>query len=341
MPIARPAGRRRNGFEWPLHPLQVTSWIVFGLDVLSFCIFGIPLIETVGAKLLVSVCYVISVAALVISAIRATGSDPVDPHVLDPTAQIQEKECLPYCTTCNVPVYPRTKHCRVCNKCIKVFDHHCMWLNNCVGDLNYRAFAMSILSVAVMTGIVLHISIYLLVDCLTSEESFEKRLSENPIFGDFPKDGALVTLCIMICVNLPLFFLDMQLIVLHIFLTWNQLTTYEYIMEKRDVECFEDDPAAANSPPRKDRRLPDCLDWIVFKRRKKKQKQSSDKIEVIDPPHDGKGSPQEAASDTSSARGQGRFVDTFPTPPGSTSEAGGFPEHLTPSPASRSGQAAS
>jgi hypothetical protein len=322
--------------------MQLTSWIIFGVDVFSFCIFGIPLIETVGAKVLVSLCYAISVAALMMSAIRATGCDTSDPHVRDQAIQMQDKEHLPYCTTCNVPVFARSKHCRVCNKCVKVFDHHCMWLNNCVGDLNYRAFAMSILSVAVMTGIVLHICIYLFVDCLMSEESFEQRLDDNLIFGGVSRETALGILCAMICLNLPLFFLDMQLIVLHVFLFWHQLTTYEYIMEKKTAEELEgDDLAVAKSSEGKDRRiLPDCFDWIVYKRRKKRQNKKSDQIEVLDP-SGGVKSPPPEASETLSWKDQ-RHMDDNPTPPGSTSEAGGFPEHLTLSPltASSSGQVA-
>mmetsp|Transcript_23902 Transcript_23902/g.37484 ORF Transcript_23902/g.37484 Transcript_23902/m.37484 type:complete len:218 (-) Transcript_23902:110-763(-) len=217
-----------------------------------------------------------------------------------------------------------------------------MWLNNCVGDLNYRAFAMSIISVAVMTGIVLHICIYLLVDCLAAEESFEKRLDDNHIFGGLSREAALGILCAMICVNLPLFFLDMQLILLHVFLTWHQLTTYEYIMEKRTVEALEGDDVGVSDPSQqKDRRLPDCFDWIVYKRRAKRHKPSSDMIEVIDPCQDTKSPPSETASDTNTSTGQRRHVDTLPTPPGTTSEAGGLPEHLTSMPASQTGRAES
>lgn len=265
---------RNNGFERPFHPLQLVSWVVFGADVLAFLVFGIPLVETTGAKMLVALCYVFSVCTLVLAAIRATGCDPSDPHVGKEDMQLQDKEVLPYCTTCNSPVFARSKHCRTCNKCVKVFDHHCMWLNNCIGDLNYRAFATCLCGVAAMTGIVLNISTYLFIDCFMSEEAFLRRLEAIPVLGSLPQEAALGLLGALICINLPLFVLDMQLIILHMFLTWHDITTYEYIMGKKTVE-LEDE-----TMPSRDRKqvLPRCLDWIVYSRRKKK-KPKADKIE--------------------------------------------------------------
>jgi len=303
------------------------SWVVFGGDVFIFLVFGIPLIETVSAKVLVTLCYVSSVSTLVMAAIRATGCDPSDPNVQQQDLQLQEKEHLPYCTTCNCPVFARSKHCRSCNKCVKVFDHHCMWLNNCIGDNNYRAFATCISAVAVMTGIVLHICIYLLVDCLTNEEQFERRLEDYPVVGRIPKEAALGLLGALICINFPLFFLDMQLIILHTFLTWHDLTTYEYIMEKRTVDYIK----AGEAHPNKDKQrvLPHCLDWIVY--RKKKQKK--DKIEKYQPDPPVAMPPPLGAdviSETSSAKGHQRCSDLTPTPPGSNAD-GDSPAHLTSS----------
>jgi palmitoyltransferase len=327
---------RANGFERPFHPLQIVSWVVFGLDVVSFCIFGIPLIETVGAKVLVALCYASSVAVLVLAAIRATGTDPSDPHIRQQDWKLQEKNVGPYCTTCNSPVFARSKHCRACNKCIKVFDHHCMWLNNCVGDVNYRAFGIAIASVAVMTGIVLHICIYLFVDCLVNEADFKGRLDDNPIFGGIPKEAAQAILAVMIFINLPLFFLDMQLIILHMFLSWHQLTTYEYIMEKKTVESLEGEDAVATNK----RVLPRCLDWIVYRSRRKKRPKQNDNIEQIEPPRGALSPDPETTSETSSSRGHRRHVDSTPSPPGSTTDFGGVAEHGGSAAARNGGKAA-
>jgi len=103
-------------------------------------------------------------------------------------------------------------------------------------------------------------------------------------------------LCTLICINLPLFFLDMQLIVLHCFLTWHDLTTYEYIMEKKTVELQDE-----SHPKSKSRVLPRCLDWIVYKRRKKK-KPKGEKIDQ-EPPDTPPKDP-EVTSESSSTKAQ-------------------------------------
>ena len=41
---------RRNGFERPFHHFQVLSWVVFGSDVVLFCLFCVPLVDTIVAK---------------------------------------------------------------------------------------------------------------------------------------------------------------------------------------------------------------------------------------------------------------------------------------------------
>ena len=61
-------------------------------------------------------------------------------------------------------------------------------LNSCIGAHNYRAFAVCIFSVAVMTGTVLAVSSYLIVDFIINDE-FQERFQENPIFSNAPKDG--------------------------------------------------------------------------------------------------------------------------------------------------------
>jgi len=312
---------RFNGFQRPFHPLQLLSWVVFGGDVFLFCIVGIPLLQTAGAKVLVALCYGIAVSTLVLGAIRATAADASDPHIRQQEHQLQDKETLPYCTTCNSPIFARSKHCRECNKCVQVFDHHCMWLNNCIGDVNYRAFAVCIAAVAAFTGIMLDISIYVLVECLTNEDDFVKRLVDNPILGGLPKDAVLGLLGLLICINLPLFFLDGQLIILHCFLTWQDLTTYEYIMEKKTTEFSgEEHPKAI-----KKRVLPRCLDWIVYRKRKKK-KPKNDKIEEMSQypseqyPTVVPSADVDVTSETSSSKHH-RPDDQTPTPPGATSDS--------------------
>lgn len=323
---------RINGFQRPFHPLQILSWVVFGLDVLVFCVFGVPLVDTVAAKVIVAVCYTTSVGVLVLAAIKATSCDPADAHVRCQGMHLKNDPCadMPYCTMCSVPVYPQSKHCRACNKCVNVFDHHCMWLNNCIGERNYRPFLGCICSVAVMTGIVLGTCGYLFVDYFVNEEEFVVRLHQNPLFSEAPREVAMGLLCCLTVVNFPLFTLDMQLVVLHAFLYTQGLTTYEYIMNKRDLQLDDEFNAEAEQPEKPQRArtdyvrkkiqtLPRCMDWIVFRPRKRRE--NKNKIEKIDPmddsqPAEGKVAPDPVGLKTEVQREAFQDCQT-PSPPGS------------------------
>lgn len=271
---------RKNGFERPFHPLQLLSWVVFGLDVLIFCMFSLPLVETDIAKIIVSSCYAFSVLALVGATVKATACDPTDP-ALKCKQDSDLSAAMPFCSVCNVPVHPRSKHCRACNKCVKVFDHHCMWLNNCIGEANYHWFTVSISSCALMIGIILGVIVYLFVDYFLYEDRFAERLSENALFENVPKEVFLGLFVVMAFVNVPLFVLDMQLVMLHLFLTWQNITTYEYINNKRAEPDWDEYEQTGDERGGRIRRrlrtLPRCMDWIIFcqpcKRRRKKEPQ--------------------------------------------------------------------
>jgi len=327
---------RINGFQRPFHPLQVLSWVVFGCDVFLFCVFGVPLVDTVAAKVIVAVCYTTSVGVLVLACIKATSCDPADAHIRCQGMHLKNDPCadMPYCTMCSVPVYPQSKHCRACNKCVNVFDHHCMWLNNCIGERNYRPFLGCICSVAVMTGIVLGTCGYLFVDYFANEEEFVVRLHQNPLFSEAPREMAMGLLCSLVVVNLPLFTLDMQLVVLHAFLYTQNLTTYEYIMNKRDLQLEEEFAEAETERPEKPKgartdylrkrikTLPRCMDWIVFRPRKRREKKN--KIEKIDPMDDSQLAEGQVAPDPVGLKTEvqrERFQDRqTPSPPGSTTD---------------------
>jgi palmitoyltransferase ZDHHC9/14/18 len=68
-----------------------------------------------------------------------------------------------YCETCNIYRPPRSKHCASCNNCVERFDHHCPWVGNCIGRRNYRYFVGFVLTITLMTGLVLGLSLAVLI----------------------------------------------------------------------------------------------------------------------------------------------------------------------------------
>lgn len=248
---------------------------MFGSNCVIFCTVGIPLIKTISGQVVAGAPFLFSVAVLVRCAWQATSCDPADPHlymhVSDPQMTDEQTSTLAFCKICDMHVFARTKHCRACRKCIRVFDHHCIWLNNCIGECNYRVFAVCLGSVAVMTWTCLSTCIYLLADCLIEEEAFANRSQYSAFLVGIPKGRAAGLLGAMILVNLPLFVLDVQLIVLHWFLTSQQLTTYDYIMNKKKLRAEKKtaqiQSESSEQPPVRiiGRALPGFMDWIVFR----------------------------------------------------------------------------
>lgn len=325
-------GMRRHGFEWPFHPLQVVSWAVFGLDVVLYLVLCLPLIDTIAAKVVVALCYVTSVVVLVYTTAKATRCDPADPNVHRDAAEIEkvadESDTMPYCGMCDRPVYSRSKHCRACDKCVDVFDHHCMWLNNCVGGPNYRYFFMTVSSVACMIGIVLGTCVYLLIDYVAFQDDFVLRVERVSMYEFVSKEFFLGLLVAMIIVNGPLFVLDLQLVVLHMFLMSQNLTTYEYIMNKRSIsencEGGGDDGAKqdqASSVQKRFKTLPRCMDWIVFsrcgQRRRKRPKNAIERIDALPGPEAESKGRDAGDADAVAA---GSAAGGPPSPPGSAAD---------------------
>lgn len=263
---------RTNGFQCPLHPLQVLSWVVFGTDVLLFAVLCIPISRHVALTVIVSVVYFVSVTVVVLSAAFATYCNPAD-HNLRHGGDT-ESDHLPFCCVCNASVLPTSKHCRSCNKCVHRFDHHCMWLNNCVGHDNYRYFIAAISAVAVMTATILGLCTWLMAEYFAQPTRFSRQLES--VFGDFPKPVALAMFILLLSVNSVFFVLDIQLLLFHAFLNSHGLTTHEYIMRKRD--CKEN-----TKMPLAQRCVTCCMDTLVVKRRKRRRSPVSE--EADDGPH--------------------------------------------------------
>ncbi|XP_008940901.1 PREDICTED: probable palmitoyltransferase ZDHHC1, partial [Merops nubicus] len=152
-----------------------------------------------------------------------------------------------HCHVCDVDVSAKSKHCGTCNKCVCGFDHHCKWLNNCVGERNYWLFLNSVLSAILGLGLLLLVACYIFVEffidpgMLRSDQHFEALrnhtdrwfvfLPAAPVETQAP--AILVTAGIFILLSLMTVILLGHLLTFHIYLMWNKLTTYEYILQQR------------------------------------------------------------------------------------------------------------
>jgi palmitoyltransferase len=95
------------------------------------------------------------------------------------------------------------------------FDHHCKWLNNCVGGRNYKVFIGLICALQLTTAVVIAFGTVLMV---ASEELNDREI------------GLVAS---VLLANIGVFLANGQLILLHIWLKYKGMSTYEYIMLKR------------------------------------------------------------------------------------------------------------
>ena len=158
--------RRRNGFEWPLDPLQVAAWVLFVAVNVDLFVLYTPVATPRPLAIALSVFYVIPTVTVLMAAVRCQQSDPGVPVKQDEHAPTPTN--AHFCNLCEVYVAPRTRHCYRCGKCISRYDHHCPWLNNCVGEANYGSFIALVSSLLVLTSLhlalIMHAGGLLLVD---------------------------------------------------------------------------------------------------------------------------------------------------------------------------------
>jgi len=254
---------RGHGFEWAFHPLQVLGWVIFGIDVLVYAFCTLPVVGASGVLVLLLCCFVVSAVVVVVAAARATGCNPAAVKSTDDKLNNEQlDDVTPFCSICEVPARERCKHCSECNKCVEGFDHHCLWLNNCIGSANYTFFFVAISAVAAMTTVLLTTFLYLLVEYYSEE----RRLLDTPSFRTIPEGLFLGFLFFAVIINTPLFLLDVQLILLHLFLMSQHMTTYEYILSKQKENVEDVEENEINFLDRFRKSAMSQLDWIVMTR---------------------------------------------------------------------------
>ncbi|XP_056382363.1 palmitoyltransferase ZDHHC1 isoform X2 [Hyla sarda] len=266
---------RKNGWSWPPHPLQFVAWFTY----LLFAIIGFGILVPLLPRHWVAAGYVCMGALFTLQCIvhfMAVTIDPADENVraksspgplpvFDRTKHAHVIENM-HCYICEVDVGAKSKHCSLCNKCVSNFDHHCKWLNNCVGGKNYWLFFNCLISAFLGTFLLSTISSYVFIEyfidptALRTDPHFTAVQNLSDVWYVFlpaapveTQASVILGLAALVSVlGLITILLIGQLLCFHIYLLWNKLSTYEYIMhqrQKQEMKTSNMDPDAGGTPP--------------------------------------------------------------------------------------------
>ncbi|CAG00816.1 unnamed protein product, partial [Tetraodon nigroviridis] len=250
-----PLCSRTNGWSWPPHPFQLLAWLLYVyFAITSFGVF-VPLLPAhwIPAGY---ICTGVMFLSHLCVHVTAVSIDPADYNVRTRSHRgpvpIFDRSKHPHvienchCYLCQVDVGPKSKHCSSCNKCVANFDHHCRWLNNCVGSRNYKLFLHSVLSALLGVGLVLVVASYVFVEFfldparLRTSQHFLARNDSSVWFVFLPMAplrSAAAAIPGLAAVTIALALLSSvllsHLLCFHVYLMWNRLSTYEYIIRQR------------------------------------------------------------------------------------------------------------
>ncbi|GAA57545.1 probable palmitoyltransferase ZDHHC11B [Clonorchis sinensis] len=260
---------RVNGWTLPLHPLQFLSWLTAILFSLAYYVLFVPAAIS-DLQVYLIIINAVLISSYVLFTIIAVTINPAEKQVrvkqgrkgrkmptLDPAhSHVIENF---YCNLCELPISSsRTKHCKCCNKCVSNFDHHCKWLNNCVGSRNYTYFIGILMSASMSLTLSVVLATFYSIAYFTdlshgywmqgyrdywnifpqgSVEHLNKLKDSGEIFKIFnqpiPGDvyvGLMITTGLLI---LATDLLLLHLLFFHAYLFARKMTTYEFIVSKR------------------------------------------------------------------------------------------------------------
>ncbi len=240
---------RTNGLQTPYNGMQITTWILFPILTIQFCVFitpNLPLPISIPATILFLLFGIISLYF----GYTTSKTDSIDiklyQHINNrPHPRAAEKEAeqcnTKYCWVCQTNVYEGSMHCKYCDKCVSTFDHHCMWLNNCIGDQNYGYFYKTVWFTCLFIFVhIISLIIYLALYFTGHDET--KQLSKNWMDAQ----AALIIVGVNIGFLVITGFaglLVLQLLFFHISLRKQKITTYQFIIrdgqQKRDQWNFQ------------------------------------------------------------------------------------------------------
>ncbi|XP_070760539.1 palmitoyltransferase ZDHHC1 [Enoplosus armatus] len=257
-----PLCSRTNGWSWPPHPFQLLAWLLYVyFAVTGFGVF-VPLLPAhwipagyicTGIMFICHLCvHVMAVSIDPADYNVRTKSDKGPVPMFDRSKHAHVIENC-HCYLCQVDVGPKSKHCSACNKCVANFDHHCRWLNNCVGSRNYKLFLHSVVSALLGVSLVLVVASYVFIEFfldpskLRTDKHFLVR-NETAVWFVFlpvaPVRSAAAVIPGLAAVTIALGLLSSillcHLLCFHVYLMWNRLSTYEYIVRQRHRQDSRD-----------------------------------------------------------------------------------------------------
>ncbi|XP_054626477.1 palmitoyltransferase ZDHHC1 [Dunckerocampus dactyliophorus] len=259
---------RTNGWSWPPHPFQLLAWLLYAFFAIMGLGVFVPLLPTHWTPA-GYICTSIMFACHLCAHVMAVSIDPADCNVraksrkgpvpaFDRSKHAHVIENC-HCYLCQVDVGPKSKHCSACNKCVANFDHHCRWLNNCVGSRNYKLFLHSVVSALLGVCLVLVVSLYVFIEFfldpakLRTDKHFWVQ-NETTVWFVFlplaPVRAASAVIPVLAAVTITLALLSSvllcHLLCFHIYLMWNRLSTYEYIVRQRHRQDNRHTPTPAD-----------------------------------------------------------------------------------------------
>ena len=239
----RPAAMapRVNGFRDADGRLSMNAhqWLGMGAYaslVLGFYLLQAPAVEDSTTRLALEICYGAIALVAACAFVKAAAVDPADDDDDD------DDEAGLFCQLCDRNVHAGSKHCRACDKCVAHFDHHCKWLNNCVGARNYHSFFALVAVVLWQVCGQMCAGAWLLAWVTRNPADADALLDDDDRFPSHLtrlEFQAALAAYLLLCVCLG--YLVGDLFAFHVLLIRRGMTTYEYIVSRRDEEAAAED----------------------------------------------------------------------------------------------------
>lgn len=230
---------KTNGFSPPFPWQQIVTWIFYILNLSLFYVFTIALFPSVFKEIVIVTFGLFSIIVFILALI-ATYRNPADELFI---AEMRKKEEAKvekrvywleisknqsFCIICCSNINGSSKHCKKCNKCVEYFDHHCDWLNNCIGKANYSYFYFLLLILLIQLFYGTGICLYGFIKYIQWKNSFDKIDNDKDRYS-LPSAAITMILAVsdlILGVNLTYLWL------IHTWLKYKGITTYEYILMK-------------------------------------------------------------------------------------------------------------